>query len=157
MNIKSIISASAALIMSVMTLNAEPTHLTVELQSGSKYDFLLADKPVITFSSGDLVVNGDASTSYSIEGVKNFHFSNGEATNVESLSAGDISIISLDNATIQVKSLESSALVTLVNIYGSVMAAETANSEGVATIKLPETKGVYILTAAKKSFKVIRK
>ena len=69
MSIKRIIATSATLLLGLMSINAAATHLTVELKAGNKYSFLLADKPVITFSNGDLVVNGDAETSYSIDGV----------------------------------------------------------------------------------------
>lgn len=154
---KKFFSALVALLLGIMTLNAAATHLTVELKAGNKYNFLLADKPVITFSNGELVVNGNAETSYSIDGVKNFHFTEGENTAAETISAGDIRIVSIDNATIQVQNLDASSLVTLVNVYGQVLTSVNADSEGVATVKLPEAKGVYVLTAAKKSLKVIRK
>lgn len=157
MKLKKFISTSVGLLLGVMSLNAAPTHLTVELTIGNKYNFLLADKPVITFDNGALVVNGDAETSYSIEGVKNFHFSEGDASKAESMSAGDIRIISLDNSTIQVQNLEKSTLVTLVNVAGSVLSSVAADVEGSATVSLPQTKGVYILTAAGKSFKIIKK
>ncbi len=150
---KKFFSTLIALLLGIMALNAAVTHLTVELKAGNKYNFLLADKPVITFSNGELVVNGNAETSYSIDGVKNFHFTEGENTAAETISAGDIRIVSIDNATIQVQNLEASSLVTLVNIYGQVLTSVNADSEGVATVKLPETKGVYVLTAAKKSLK----
>lgn len=157
MNIKRIIATSATLLLGLMSLNAAATHLTVELKVGNKYSFLLADKPVITFAGGDLVVNGDAETSYSIDGVKNFHFTEGDASGVESLSAGDIRIISLDDATIQVQNLDKSSVVTLVNVSGVVFSSVKADAEGSATVSLPQAKGVYILSVGTKSFKIIRK
>ena len=157
MGIKRLIATSATLLLGLMSLNAAATHLTVELKAGNKYSFLLADKPVITFAGGALVVNGDAETSYSIEGVKNFHFTEGDASGVETLSSGDIRILSLDDATIQVQNLEQKSLVTLVNVSGVVFSSVSADAEGSATVSLPQAKGVYILTAGGKSFKVIKK
>lgn len=157
MSIKRIIATSATLLLGLMSINAAATHLTVELKAGNKYSFLLADKPVITFSNGDLVVNGDAETSYSIDGVKNFHFTEGDASGVESLSVGDIRIVSLDNATIQVQNLEKSSVVTLVNVSGVVLSSVKADAEGYATVSLPQAKGVYVLSVGAKSFKIIRK
>ena len=157
MSIKRIIATSATLLLGLMSINAAATHLTVELKAGNKYSFLLADKPVITFSNGDLVVNGDAETSYSIDGVKNFHFTEGDASGVESLSVGDIRIVSLDNATIQVQNLEKSSVVTLVNVSGVVLSSVKADAEGSAIVSLPQAKGVYILSVGSKSFKIIRK
>ncbi len=63
---------SASLFIGTTSSFATVSYMTVELKAGVKYSFLMADKPVATFKSGDLVVNGDAETSYSIEGVKNF-------------------------------------------------------------------------------------
>ena len=44
--------------------NAERAYMTVELNSGSKYNFLLADKPVLTYKNMELVVNGEAGDRY---------------------------------------------------------------------------------------------
>lgn len=157
MGLKKSILASMALVLGMMHLNATPTHLTVELKAGDKYSFLLADKPVVTFSSGDLVVNGESETSYSIEGVKNFHFTEGEASASENLSKEAMRIISLDDATIRVENIGSQSIVTLVNVSGALTGSSKADSEGTATVSLPQAKGVYILSAAGKTFKIIKK
>lgn len=157
MGLKRSILVSAAIMLGMTQLNAEPTHLTVELKAGDKYSFLLADKPVVTFKSGDLVVNGDSETSYSIEGVKNFHFTEGEASGLETLSSGDIRISSLDGSTIQVQNIGKESIVTLVNVSGVLVSSAQSDSEGSATISLPQSKGVYILSVAGKSLKIIKK
>lgn len=157
MGLKTRILASAALILGMTQISAVPTHLTVELKAGSKYSFLLADKPVITFSSGDLVVNEESETSYSIEGVKNFHFTEGDLSATENLPKEAIRIISIDDATIKVENIGKESVVTLVNVSGALVSSKKADSEGTATIALPQSKGVYILTAAGKSFKIIKK
>ncbi|MBR6112746.1 MAG: T9SS type A sorting domain-containing protein [Paludibacteraceae bacterium] len=157
MGIKRRILASAAVALGITQIYAASTRLTVELKAGDKYSFLLADKPVITFSSGDLVVNGEAETAYSIEGVKNFHFTEGEASSSSNLAKDAIRIISLDNTTIKVENIESQSIVTLVNVSGALISLTKADSEGTATVSLSQAKGVYILTAAGKSFKIIKK
>ncbi len=141
----------------MMSINAAPTHLTVELKKGSKYSFLLSDKPVITFESAVLVVNGNEETSYSIEGVKNFHFTEGDQSKAETLSAGDISVVCLDNSTIKILNLEKSSKVMVVNASGVVMSSVAADGEGEATVSLPQAKGVYVVSVAGKAFKVIKK
>lgn len=157
MKLKRLMMASAALLLGMMQVNAEASHLTVELKAGNKYSFLLKEKPVVTFSSGNLVVNGNSETSYAIEGVKNFHFTEGEVTSAQALSSGEIRIISLDNTTISVENLEKESVVTLVNVSGIVISSKKADSEGTAIVTLPQAKGVYILTVAEKSFKIIKK
>ncbi|MCQ2209050.1 MAG: T9SS type A sorting domain-containing protein [Paludibacteraceae bacterium] len=157
MNLKQIILASACILTGMMSVSAEATYLTVELNAGNKYNFLLADKPVVTFKSGDLVVNGNSETSYSIEGVKNFHFTEGDVTKVEQLSSEEIRIVSLDEATIQLQNLDKQAVVTLMNVSGMLISSSKTNEDGTAIVSLPKTKGVYILSVAGKSFKIIRK
>ena len=149
--------ASAALLLGMMQVNAEANYLTVELKAGNKYSFLLEEKPVVTFSSGNLVVNGNSETSYAIEGVKNFHFTEGEVTSAQALSSGEIRIISLDNATIKVENIEKGSIVTLVNVSGMVISSTKADSNGTTTIGLPQAKGVFILSVAGKSIKIIKK
>ena len=157
MGLKRTFLASAALILGMTQISAASTHLTVELKAGSKYSFLLADKPVITFSSGDLVVNGESETSYSIEGVKNFHFTEGDLSATENLPKDAIRIISLDNSTIKVENIGKESIVTLVNVSGALISPSKSDSEGTATVSLPQSKGVYILSVAGKSFKIIKK
>lgn len=157
MNLRRIITVSTCLLIGASSSFATVSYMTVELKAGDKYSFLLTDKPVVTFNSGDLVVNGDAETSYSIEGVKNFHFTEGDATGAETLSSGEMRIASLDGSTIQVQNIGNGSIATLVNVSGKIISSSKADSEGSATISLPQTKGVYILSADGKSFKIIRK
>ena len=63
-----------------LNCGATVKYMTVELKSSEKYSFLLADKPVVTFQNGDLVVNGSAETSYAISGVKDYHFTEKDET-----------------------------------------------------------------------------
>lgn len=156
MRLKQIILTSVCIFMGMMSVSAEATHLVVKLKSGNTYNFLLADKPVMTFESEELVVNGDSETSYSIKNVEKFYFMN-ELTKVEQLSSEEIRIVSLDDATIQLQNLDKQAVVTLVNVSGMVISSSKANEDGTVTVSLPTAKGVYILSVAGKSFKIIRK
>lgn len=165
MRLQRIIMALAALLIGAMHLHAAVSHLTVELKSGSKYSFLLANKPVVTFKTGDLVINNNSETSYAIEGVKNFHFTESDETTPvdesssknESSFQGDIRIISLDDATIQIDHLAPLSDVKLVTVMGRLISSQSANSDGSAVVSLPQTQGIYILSLGTKSFKIIRK
>ncbi|MBO4529961.1 MAG: hypothetical protein IK017_10675 [Paludibacteraceae bacterium] len=156
MGLKRIITTSVCILMGMMLLGKTPTHLTVELTSDSTYDFLLTEKPVLTFESGNLVVNGDSETSYSIEGVKNFHFTH-RITGNKDIRNDEIRFILLDEATIQVQNIESESKVMLLGVMGTLISSVSVDSDGTATVSLPATKGVYILSVAGKSIKIIRK
>lgn len=135
-------------------------YMTVELTSGTKYSFLLADKPVVTFQNADLVVNGSAETSYAISDVKDYHFTEkdeSEATGETLKSVETGCVIFENNGIVSVRNAKTSADVTLINVNGIVLAKTIADEDGSADIKMPEPKGVYILTIERQSFKLIRK
>lgn len=156
MGLKRIITTSVCILMGMMLLGDPPTHLTVELLSGNTYDFLLEEKPVLTFNSGDLVVNGNSETTYSIEGVKNFRFTRKVSAN-EDIRKDNICFIFLDEATIQVQNLKPQSKVMLFGMTGALISSGTADSDGSAIVSLPTKKGVYILSIEGQSLKIIRK
>lgn len=147
---------SIALLCGALCASAAVQYMTVEQKSGAKYSFLLSEKPVVTYTDGNLVVNGEASTSYAISGVKNYHFTESDLTGVETTDAEMLRIIT-DETTVLVENAPVGASVTLLNAVGSNLAATTADQGGTASIALPSTKGVYILTVGRHSFKIIRK
>jgi len=136
---------------------ANLTHLIVELKDNKTYSFKLADKPVITFNDGDLVVNGDASTSYAISNVKNYHFGDGVASDVKTVSSNELVVSYVNENTINVQNAVANAQVSVFTIAGVVVSNQAADADGAATIQLPSQKGVYIVKVGDKSFKVIRK
>ena len=146
--------------LGALNCGAAVKYMTVELTSGSKYSFLLADKPVVTYESGDLVVNGSAETSYAISGVKDYHFTENDESTLSGeilTSAENGCFIFENNGVVSVRNAKASVNVALVNINGVVLTKTVADEGGSAEIKLPELKGVYILTIEKQSFKLIRK
>lgn len=155
MNIKKCIF-SVSLLLGSFSAFADPTYITVEQRDGQKFDFLLSEQPVFTFSNGDLVVNGDASTSYAISGVKNYHFTS-TVTELGVVSANELRVVYIDASTIKVQNAEANAVVSLVDASGKVVLSEKTDSECSAVVGLPQVKGVYVLSVADKSFKVIRK
>lgn len=154
---------SICLLGSSMLANAVVTHMTVELNSGSKINFLLDDNPVITFEkekydikASKMVVNGDAETSYAIDDVKIYYFTNGDSTPVKSIEAIDEILVSLSKSAICIQNAKAGEKVTLININGSVVASSVADTNGQSTLDLPQTKGVYIVVVGNQSFKIIR-
>lgn len=153
---KKLISSVALLCMTVFA-NAGVEYMTVEQNNGAKYSFLLNDNPVVTYEDGYLVVNGDASTSYAIDGVRNFHFTMENETGVETQIVDIMRIVNVDESTVAVENAPAGANVVLVSTGGATVATTTASESGYATIGLPSAKGVYVLTVGRQSFKVIRK
>lgn len=136
---------------------AESKYMTVEKNDGSKISFLLDNNPVITYQNDNLVINKDAKTTYSLEDIKNYHFTESDDSKVEMFSSNTMNIVWLDDATIEVKNAMSNTVVMLTAVNGVVVANTKADSEGKATVKIPNQAGVYVLSAGNQSFKIIRK
>lgn len=147
---------TTALLLGSLCASAAVQYMTVEQKSGAKYSFLLKDNPVVTYQGGELVVNGSASTSYALDGVKNYHFTETDQTGVETSGADMLRITTGEN-TVHVENAPAGAKVALVNAGGATVAVATSEQNGTATISLPSAKGVYVLMVGKQSFKLIRK
>lgn len=148
--------------LSYGALNCSATvkYMTVELKSSEKYSFLLADKPVVTFQNGDLVVNGSAETSYAISGVKDYHFTEKDETEAtgETLKSVETGcVIFENNGVVFIQKANPSADVLLFNVNGVVLSKTSVDNNGNAELKLPDFAGVYVLSIANQSFKLIRK
>lgn len=141
----------------VLCANAEKQYMTVEQLDGSMYSFLLDDNPIVTHEDGNLVVNGDAATSYAISSVKRFYFAEDGVSGMKKQTSDVFCIVSLDESTLQVLNAQPAEKVTLVSVNGWIVLTSTTDENGSAIVKLPGGGGVYMLTVGTKSIKVIRK
>ena len=139
----------------LVCVNAKKQYMTIEQKSGEKFSFLLDENPEITYSDGNLVVNGNAITSYAISSVKNYHFT--ETASVDTKISNELRIVNLDQSTIQVQNANASEKATLINVNGVILFESATDAEGTVIVTLPEQKGVYILSIGAHSIKVIRK
>lgn len=146
-----------ALCCGVLCANAAVQYMTVEQKSGEKFSFLLKDKPVVTYKDGALVVNGSATTSYAIDGLRNYHFTEGNETEVKEEVANVLRVVNRDDNSLSLENAPAGVKVTLVSVNGIVVATSKVDLDGTATILLPSEKGVYVLTIGNQSFKIIRK
>lgn len=135
--------------------------MTVEMKNGAKVSFLLEDSPVITFQSGNLVVNKDAETTYSFESIKNYHFTEqnegGGTTKANEAYADALQIVWLDNETVEVRNAQPNLSVRLFSVNGAAMAQTVTDTDGKAAVSVPNKAGVYVISAGNQSFKIIRK
>lgn len=147
----------ACMLGCLLCVNAKKQYMTVVQKSGETINFSLSENPEVTYSDGNLVVNGDAETSYAIRNVKYYHFTDEFLTSVNGGSSIGLSVIHLDEATIQVKNARVSDDVLLSNVNGVVVYSDKTDVEGSIVVPLPEQAGVYVLTVGDQSIKIIRK
>lgn len=138
-------------------INAESNYMTVEKNDGSLISFLLADNPVITYQNDCLIINKNANTTYSFDDIKNYHFTEEDVTAAESVSAIALKFVWIDDATIEIQNAQSGAAVALTAVNGVVVSNSKVDADGKAIVKIPNNKGVYVISAGKQSFKIIRK
>ena len=144
-------------LVNVLCTNAMVQYVTVEKKSGEKFSFLLEDNPLISFKDGYLVVNGSPETSYAIDGVKNYHFTEFDQTDVQNLGVDELCFLSVDNDAISVENANPGTSVVLYDAAGVGILDVVVDLSGVASIVLPIKKGVYVLSVGGKSVKLIRK
>lgn len=144
-----------------MYANANVKYMTIEQKNGESLSFLLADNPEITYSEDkQLVVNGNAETSFVLSDVKNYHFTENDETsktNVRNTTSVGLRIISMGNQTIRIENAPTSAIVRIADMNGISWKSTTVDNTGTATISLPQSQGVYMLSVGNQSIKVIRK
>lgn len=145
-------------LFSVVSLHAVSTHLVLELKSGEKYLFLIKENPAMVFSERSVVIEGKSDCSYLVENVKGYHFISDEVTATESFTNSDIFITQTDDKTFLISNIDGSSVVYVVDLSGVVLSSVPADENGVASVTLPQSKGLYIIKVGNnKSFKVLRK
>lgn len=136
---------------------AAAKYMTIEKKDGSMISFALAEKPVITYAGGSLVINEEAKTTYALDDIANYHFTETEATDAKFSSAELLKIVQVDAETIEVQNAKVGSVVRLTAISGVEVLGVKADTDGNVEVKLPSQKGVYVLSVGNQSFKVIRK
>ncbi len=139
-----------------LSANATKNHMVVTFKEGEHYDFLLEEKPTITFDDDHLIVNENASTTYELDNVDGWYFCD-EYSTTTTAEASKIRIICTNESEIAIEQAGENTTVHLTNAYGKSIASTKTSASGTATISLPVSKGVYILNIGNQSFKLIRK
>ena len=143
------------LLLTTLYSHAGTKYMTVEQKTGEKFSFLLANKPIVTYENDELVVNGSGS-SFVIDDLKNFYFTDEDHTGVANQTTDVLSVVKTDENTIRVENAAAGVAVKLVSASGSVVATGTTDQNGAASLSFPSQTGVYVLTIGNNSFKVVR-
>ena len=135
------------------------TVLQLHLSDGTTDKYVLAEKPVVTFSDGNLLVTSSAVTStYKFTAVKSFDFGTDTTTGVDGIGAEDSTFsFQLAGDVLTVASPE----LCVVEVYAlnGVKAAAATAADGVATVDLAGLPtGVYVVaTNCHAAVKIVKK
>ena len=134
---------------------ADNTVLVVELRDGSATNFLLADKPKITFTAQQMnIVSESFSMEFDRSDVKNFHFVKDAATSVETLVKPDAKVV--DN-TLLLNGVDEGTVIVIYNANGMVV-KQAATVDGNCSVSLDGlATGTYIVTFNNTTFKFLKR
>lgn len=135
---------------------AETTHVTVDLTDGTKFSYLLAESPKITYSTDSFIVSGPARATFELSKVDSYHFTDGSLSDAAVVESNEIRITYSDNSHVKAEGLQPNSSVVLYSVAGSAIQKVNASAEGVAEIKLPQAKGVYILKTDSQTVKIVK-
>ncbi len=135
---------------------AETTHVTINKIDGTKISYLLSDSPKISYNKDCLLVSGPVRTSFSIDEVASYNFTDGSLSSVQNLDNNEVRIIYVDNSNVKAEGLTPNSSVVLYSAAGNAIKQINATDEGVAELVLPETKGIYILKTDSQSIKLVK-
>ena len=134
---------------------ADNTVLVVELRDGNTANFLLADKPKITFTAQQMnIVSESFSMEFDRSDVKNFHFVKDDATSVETPVKPDAKVA--DN-TLMLNGVDEGTVIVIYNTGGLPVKHAVAVG-GNCTVSLDDiASGLYIVTFNNMTFKFLKK
>lgn len=135
---------------------AEASYVTVNLADGSKYSYLLSETPKISYSADSLLVKGSVSAGFEIKKVDSYNFTESDLSKTPVWKSNESRIVYLDNSQVKAEGVQPNSVVALYTSAGVAIQQTKANDEGVATLDLPQTKGVYILKTNSQSVKLVK-
>ena len=138
----------------------EQNLLTLVFGDGTRFSYVLADRPKVTFDDTKLYVDAaEVADSYDLATVHKFLFDKREATSIAVVGKGESRLTYVDGENVVLSGLESGVRVSLFGTFGVCLGTVRADAEGSARFSLAgRDTGVYIVSVeGGRSFKVFKK
>lgn len=143
------------ILLSSVMYAQEKNALVVKLIDGNTHTFVLSEKPVITLSNGNVVIDGSASTTYARSEVEKFYFDFFDPNGIKTMSDDGITFCYVDGNNFRISGLKENTVVSVASLDGKILS--TLKSDGDVTISLGNyPKGAYIVSFGKRSVKIVR-
>ena len=134
---------------------ADAAYVTVDLNNGSTYSYLLSESPKISYKNDSLLVRGTVLADFPLNQVISYRFTESDLTSIQDLKSKECRITYLGGNQVKVEGLDGNSPVAIYSATGIVLQKSNASPEGVAELTLPQTKGVYILKTNTQSVKLV--
>ena len=130
--------------------------LVVELRDGSHANFLLADKPKITFTVEQMsIVSENLSMEFERSNVKKYHFASDASTGICDTPAESTAVV--ENNTLIISGVADGTAITICNVNGAIVKQTTAVA-GSCTLTLSDlANGFYLVRNNNTAFKFLKK
>ncbi|MDD6552535.1 MAG: T9SS C-terminal target domain-containing protein [Prevotellaceae bacterium] len=154
---KEIVKKSALfLLAAAASLNSlADSCLKVEDANGTATYFSLSDKPVITFTTDNLVLTTSKETiEYPITAYRSFSFVD-ETTGIRTVTSPGAVSVTIGNS-VSAEGLEAGSSVTIVSLSGEVIGHATVDRNGRVDIPLNGRTGIFIFHSTSRTFKFIK-
>lgn len=134
--------------------------LRVELKAGSTEDFILSEKPVLTFSATECKFSSpEYEVTHHLGDINKAYFTF-TSSSLNDVSADNLRIDLSQPGLINISGMPAEALVYVYDINGQLMVQAKADNAGFASVDISalNTGSVYIVSISNtKTFKIIKK
>lgn len=136
----------------------EKDAMVVETKTDGRVVFFFDENPEMAFSGGSVFFETTSEkVDYPMSDVTEIKFERVKTSGIDDASLREVRFFFTDDR-LTVEGLNPSALVTLYSVDGSARLQDTADADGTAVLPtgtLP--KGVYVVTADKVTYKLVKK
>ncbi len=136
----------------------EQEALMVNFKNGTRVVYILAERPVATFSTDKLHIESTSlADDYTIADIANFKFD--KVSSISKIEADDIRVYYTDGENLRLEGLSQGELVTICDTKGCIITKAKSNADGKITIQVSSLPyGVYIVSLSSgKTFKLLNK
>jgi len=138
--------------------HAENHYLILDMNSGERASFALAQKPVVSVGGQLLIFKGaEATIEVAMSEVTDYHF--GESAGIEEVSDNQAdATMGMENGDAVIRNLKAGTAVRVYGIDGTLRLQTVASADGVASIQLSDLAGgVYVIQTPSGSFKIYKR
>lgn len=159
---KSLVFALWLMSSAAMLANGE-ARMIVTLRSGATAGFLLNERPVVTFSSEEvLLTTNNEIVMYDRSEVKDITFDGHSSSGIEQVPSANeraaMPTFTLSGSALSIKGLPSGSLVNVYGTDGRLCTSVTADQEGSASLSLPASSArTFIVKTSITTFKIVKK
>lgn len=149
------------LLLSFVSAMAEKpkTFLIVWAKNGIKVAYALVEKPRVTFTETDLVINTNSGEviKYSLENMARFTYEDNSIAGIKNLQTGELPFEVNDESLI-FPTLKENSIVSICSLNGTLVFKKTINQEGEYAFPLSILNtGVYVVTVNGLTYKIMKK